>query len=362
MSIELNTIYRNYYYNSSNGEEKIDLCKRGYTLADKEGNDEYSLLFRLEYVEQQVFYGDMMYAYLIWPEVLKIYDKFVEMKPYTSYTRTVLWEYKWIVENAKSFNQISLKQYEAFVRDFKRRYIKADKSLRTLNLYLANFYSVIDREKAEEFYQKYKRLKRDDRSDCIACERKSEGEYLINTDRFEEGREMYRDIFSGRLTCTEEPYDAYGVLLKKLNSVMVHGDLSVKEEALARRNAIKPAFRRGLLHHLSGDIIGCYAILGDFKNAMLYYKKYCIEMMRNHVPGEKFRFNMGAAMLFKLADNPKRRVKLSPEHPLYNEAGVYNDKDFYDYYLNELVTTANKLDARNGTNYYMDYIKEMLHI
>lgn len=351
MSREIDAIVR-AYRTAHNGIEKINLAKKGYLLADRENDTDSSLWFRFEYIQQNCFYGDMLQVYLMFPEILKIYDEYVKLCPHTSYTRTLIWDYKWILQNARYYYQISTRQFNAFVMDYKRRLIENGYSLRSLHLYMALFYSFISPDKAAQYFDAHLHEKRDSRSDCVACERCNEMEYLVAANRFEEALELGQPIFEGRMTCTEEPYDACGVVLCECCNRFLAGDTAALDACGEHAENIKQGLRKGVLPYRAANVILYHTLLGETSKALPYYKKYSLILSRVHNPGEIFEFDLAAARFFQTVGRPAYRFKLVPEHPLYRESGVYSCDELRDHYLSEAVAIAQKLDARNDTDLY----------
>ena len=354
ISPELKAVSREFDL-APNGPVKSALAKKAYMLADKEHNLGKSVWFRYKYIEQEDFYGDPLQLILVYPELLKLHDEYVKTVS-DSYTFYVYWSYKWLLQNAKGFYQISQKQFDAFAEDYKRRLTESGYSLRTLYLISAGFYSFIDQERAETYYKNFLRCGRDRLSDCAACERSNEMHYLIDTGRFDEAVRLGQEIFDNKLTCIEQPYEASGVLLEEYVNMMLSGDDSVMEKCARHIDNIAKGLKKGVVLSRVSHIILYYALTGETTKALSYFKKYSLAVHKQHSPGVQFELDIACAKLFKTINKKSYRFKLTPEHPVYKESGVYNCEELSSFYLDDAMFIAGKYDARNGTDIHMKRI------
>lgn len=352
MSRELDRIHDELIA-APDGAEKIALAKRGYMLADRENEISYSLRFRFEYIKENAFFGDRLQIYLAFPEALRLYDSYVKHNPHTKYTIDILWDYKWLIQCAVNYYQISSRQFDAFSADYERRLTQAGYSLRSLNLYKAIFYMKKDPEEAERYYTKYLQYKRDMYSDCEACERCDEMRYLIGAGRLDDALEVGDDIFSRRLTCEEQPYEASAEVLREYCNIMLSGDFSVAEKAPEHIENVKKGLKKGVITHRAPYVILYYALTGETSKALPFFKKYGVIINDNHEPEARFEFDIAAARLFKSIGKSNYRLKLAADHPVYKESGVYDCEEISSYYCEDAAVIAQKFDKRDGTDAHM---------
>lgn len=344
--------------NSPYCKEKQDMCRRGWELADKLDNYEEQYYFRREYITDATFYGDVMEIYVVFPVMLSKHDEYVKKHGRDARVRNVLWTYKWVIENAKFFYQISQKQFVHFFEDFKRRCIENGFSLRTYYQYGYEFYQKIDSEKAREYYEQFLKQRRDSLSDCHACERNEEVDYLLSIHMYDEAMEKAKDLFSRRLTCTEIPDATYGKFLKYYNQEILAGRMEINEEIQHIVEQLRYSIRtKKLCFEYIGEMLLIYSIF-DKAKALAWFKMYCCEaeVMRN--PEYKFYFSVAAMHFFGQMKNRKSyRIKLSPGFSQYREDGNYSPNALYGYYQSIAYDVAMKMDNRNETSFYMDFVK-----
>ena len=160
MNKEMRKIWTKSYM-VSHGKERMDLYQQGWELADQLNDYAQQLRFRMEYIKESAFYDDAMQMYVVFPVMLKKHDEYVKEHGTDPATYDILWKYKWIIENARFFYQITQVQFEKFSEDFKRRCEENGYSLRSYYEYGFNFYEKIDREKADEYYHNFLKCKRE---------------------------------------------------------------------------------------------------------------------------------------------------------------------------------------------------------
>lgn len=337
------------------GKEKMKLIRKGWELADKNKNRDKQLEYRMDYMSEVVFYDDIMEMYVVYPEILKLYDEQVKECGYSNHTFRVLWQYKWLLEDAKYFHQISVKQWEKFYEDAKKRYIENNYSLRALYMKRFSFYKNIDREEADKAYKEFLNCKRDRMCDCQACERSAEVEYLLYVGEIGLAASKAEALFERQMTCEEQPECTYGDFIDYYNKKIAEGDADYIEPASNLCETLKNAIaRRGIATEFIPTILLFYAMTGPTK-ALNYYKKYWsfYETCRN--PHMKFNFAMAAVRFFNnLGDKETYKMSVTSDFLFYNESNTYNIARLKAYYENSAIDIAKKMDARNGNTIYMD--------
>lgn len=337
------------------GEERLRLLKMAYEEADAMHDYDNQMFYRMEFMKESDFYFDAMEMYVVFPKLLQLHDSYLEVHGYNPYTFDVMWRYKWILGNAEDFYQISLKQMDYLLEDFRRRCLEYGYSLRTYYRYVYAFFQYIDWGKAEEAYQKYLMYDRDELSDCKACELNLEVEYLLATDREEQAIKRATVLMSRQLQCAEVPEATCGHFLRFYNLKLCTGE-AVDLEATNRycdllRNGIT---KKGICAVYLGDVLLFYSLTNSAK-ALNWFKKYWEVFETSRNPAVKFHFALGTLKFLEhLKDQKTYKMKLSSEFPLYQESGEYQVQELYQYYNSYAVDFARKLDQRNQSSYYMD--------
>lgn len=343
-----------------NGRARMDLLRKGWEMADQEQDYDAQISYRLDYMHQSVFYDDLLEIYIVYPEVLKLHDRHMKEFGYDRNTRSIMWKYKWLLENAADFYQISQKQYELFSQDMKRRFQQNNYSLRSLYEYQFVFWQGADAEKAAEGYRLFSDSRRDTLSDCQACERAREVDYFLQKNAPEEALERAQPLLDGRMRCSEEPECTSGFLLRYFAQEIARGDMTHQELAEELCEKVKRGIsRRGIATTHIPSVLLYYALTQPAK-ALNYFKKYWHFYETNRNPNTRYWFALAAVCFLKqLGGRKTYRMSLDPAFPLYNEKNVYEVSALRAYYEKAGLEIAAKMDQRNGNSLYADRWKDM---
>lgn len=338
-----------------NGKSKMELLRKGWEMADQNKDYDGQITYRMEYMHEAVFYDDVLEIYIIFPEILKLHDQHMKEYGHDPYTRNIMWRYKWLLENAMDFYQISVKQYEMFWQDCKKRFVQNNYSLRPLYEYRFIFYANIDAHKAAEGYREFWNCKRDMLSDCHACERAREVNYLLGIGDFQKASEWAEPLINGILSCAEEPECTLGYFLRYYNGKILEGDHDYAEPAGDICETLKKRIaQKGIATAHIPDVFMYYALENPTK-ALNYYKKHWSFFEKNRNPENKFRFALAVlAFLYNLKDKTTYKMTLDSSFPFYNENNIYDVEVLRAYYRDKALDIARKMDARNGTCVFYD--------
>lgn len=345
------------------GRQKMVLLRKAWELADESKDYEAQIDYRMEYMSESCFYDDALEMFIVFPEILKIHDLHVQERGYAYNSRSILWNYKWLLEEAEGFYQISVEQFELFFEDSKRRYLQNGYSLRSLYQHKYIFYLNIDKEKAKEAYKEFTNCSRDSMSDCHACERSTEVEYFLAMGEPGRAASKAAPLIDGQLSCTEEPENALGDFLRYYNGKIADGDRDYVEPASDLCETLRRSIeRKGIVTFLIPQVLLFYAMENPTK-ALNYYKKNWsfYEECRN--PATKYWFAVAALrFLENLGEKKAYKMKMSPSYPFYNENDTYDVEMLRNYYKNAALDIADKMDKRNGTTVYIDTFYRMLSV
>ncbi len=337
------------------GEERMQLYRMAYEEADKMNDYDNQMNYRMDFICESILYFDRMEIYIVFPQLLQLHDSYLKKHGNNPYTFDVMWKYKWILGTAEDFYQISLKQMDQLLEDFRRRCLEYGYSLRTYYRYVYAFFQYIDWGKAEEAYHKFLQYDRDNLSDCKACELSLEVGYLLATGQEEQAIKRATVLMSRQLQCSEVPEGTCGHFLRFYNLKLCAGE-AVDLETTNRycdllRNGIT---KKGICKVYLGDVLLFYSLTNSAK-ALDWFKKYWEIFETSKDPMCKFYFSLGTLKFLEhLKDQKTYKVKLSSEFPLYQESGEYQVQKLYQYYNSYAVDFARKLDQRNQSSYYMD--------
>lgn len=343
-----------------NGKASMEICRKAWELADKYHYYDGQIDYRLQYMSQSVYYDDILEIFVVYPQIIKLHDEHIKEHGYDENTRDILWLYKWLLENAQAFYQISLEQFELFCEDFKKRCIQHNYSLRAYYQFRFLFYQNIDKDKVKEYYEEFSKCNRDDMSDCHACERSKEVEFFLTIGEKDKADSRFLPLSMKKLTCADEPENTYGIYLRYYNQELAKGNVEYMDAAKKICEKVRHAIvHKGTATTYTGDILMYYAIAEQGK-ALDYYKKNWNFFEKNRNPMLKFWFATAAVHLFNhLKDKKSYKMSMPTTFPFYNEENVYDVGQLKTYYLDYAQDIAVKMDKRNGTNYYEKILELM---
>ena len=130
----------------------------------------------------------------------------------------LLWKYKWVINSLWNFPSITRPQIEAAFSDFAARLERGGYSPRTLHYFRWKYeFERGDSVASEHCREQWSRAKRDDMSDCSACE----ASFMVDYQRDQPAAalEVAKPILSGRLRCAEVPHVTLAAVLEPMLKV-----------------------------------------------------------------------------------------------------------------------------------------------
>ncbi len=317
------------------------------------------------YIDESAFHGDDYDGTIIFPEYTAYFDKHPEFQE--EFHHDLMWSYKWIIGSIGNFTQLPLKQIENLFEqyiDFCKRF---NYNLRSYYHKLINFmiHNVLPEDKfcgltIKEAYKKFSLTKRDDMSDCHACETDFEMFYYIEVEHdMEKALKKAKNILNGNLRCAEIPHVTYEELAY---GYFCQGDIVNAEKYV--RKAVRIILKDygdegGLLQSKSI----CFGILAytDPKKSLTVMKKCLPYTVNNKNNSDMFYFYQAAYNLFSQLNEheiEKVRLKLPYRNEnIYKEDGIYSTSELSEYFYDKAMEIAGKFDKRNGNSIYTDMLE-----
>ena len=134
------------------GRQRIEIFQKCVDLADKNKDKERQIKYRLILMDESCLHDDGLKAYIVFPVVLKISDELFEETGMRPYLDNILWQYKWLIEDARYFYQVKQDQFEKLLNDAVIRFRNAGYGSRSSYLHAARYYVYSDPAKADEYY------------------------------------------------------------------------------------------------------------------------------------------------------------------------------------------------------------------
>lgn len=348
----------------SHGKPRLGGIREAIRQADENQDIAYQIYFRGELCIESSFYDDHMDTLLTFPEMLALVDAnpnapVAEESDYSSNLDDVLWKYKWLLEDATYFYQISMADAERFAEDFKRRYIAAGYSLRPYYFERYLFYREMDDARAENSFHLFEQAPRDFQSDCRACEQNDIVSYYLRHDEFDKAVKLARSIENRTLSCG----GADSWLTLKCNYLSYYirkKDFAQAEQMIKLIHRYRDAYRR---FDISVQELRCY-VYTDLSKALRIYKENWKKWLHERTPAFAYEQGSICCLFFKkLGETRKRqtvKIAYDAEFPLYQQENSCRILELYDYYYQFICDLAEKFDARNGNDAYQQRLQKML--
>lgn len=352
------------YEKLEHGKARLAGIKYAVSQADENHDLPYMFYFRMQVCREDSFYNDGMDSLVMFPQVLALADQY----PDTPATRFdvgfknsvdhMLWVYKWILNYCSCYYQIPMEDCLKFFEDFRRRSTAYGYNLRPYYNAMYTFYIPVDFAHAEEYFHKFEELPRDGNCDCKACERNLEIDFYLKKGDLQRAKMLARDIESFRLKCSD---DRSAWLRLKILYMQYYMRQKDYREAAKYCEMAERYYNGRSGFDVWDDMVYCYSYL-DIGKALRIYKQYWKKAQKTREPWEKFDIYRHMFIFFgKLKEARKKQTIKMPydsSFPLYNESQQYQIEDLYQYYYKEAEKIAKLFDARNGSSYFMDRLKE----
>ena len=191
------------------GEARLNAIRKAITEADQANDLQWRFWFRYDYIEESIFCGDRYFALICFPELLKLWQEQTQLQDNSRIAHSFLITFKWIVEAAPEFPQISKDEIDSYFREFKKELRRQGKSLSGYYMKRCLFYMHVDRDIASMCFYRFLEAPLDDSSDGRALFFDQQAEYYLYVGEEEKALHAAKDIFSGKLTSSCLPQATY---------------------------------------------------------------------------------------------------------------------------------------------------------
>lgn len=349
--------YIENYQQYEHGHARLKAIKKAIDEADKAGDARWRFNFRYEFIRESVFHCDDLDSIIVFPEMMAVFDENEELNTDDDCIHDLMWSFKYILDGAKTFSNVSTEQIEKLFEEFSERCKKYGFSQRTHRYMWEKFTLSTGNFLPKEEYGKFVYEPEDELKDCKACEQSFKVRCALVRGDEQEAMNLFAPIDNGDMRCAEIPQDTFRTLIiyyiskgryaealkyaKRLYS-MIKGDINFTEE-----------FGVLLCLYSKVDVgIGINIFERELEN---------FAVNRNH--SLRFFFALGAYRLFSAVGDDKHtlhNVVLTNRFELYNENNEYQISELADYFGGVAKDIAAKFDKRNGNSYYTDMVNAPL--
>ena len=341
------------FYLFDRGEPRLKRIREAITEADQKQILEWQFRFRYDYLEESIFCGDRYFAMIIFPEMLSLYEKHESLYQDARISHDMLICFKWIVEAAPEFPQISRAEIDSYFRLFKKMLLEQGKSLSIYYMKHCLFYLNVDKAIAAADFYRFLEEPLDDISDGRALYYDQQAMYYLTIGEEEKALEAAKLIFAGKLKSNALPQATY------------HDFIRYYLEREQYAHAVHYAFlteRRGACDPYYLDIIGTlltlYSITKIPDGLRLFSIHYALYQTSKN-PLLKMLFAIGSYHLFRAMNEEKHHVILE-QLRVARDSEIFRNppEKIAEYFYQAADGWVQKFDSRNGT----DVFSRMLHL
>ena len=331
------------------GTPRLNAMRDAIHEADRAQNLIWQFWFRYDYLRESIFCGDRYYAMIIFPELLSLYENTQMLRESKNFSHYMLIAFRWIVEAAPEFPQISRKEIDSYFRKFKRMLLEQGYSLSIYDSKRSLFYLDVDFSIAAVSFYRFLEEELDSVSDGKGLWYNHQVQFYLTTGDLERAEKAAEPIFSGKVKANDIPYTTYH---KFCSYYVYHGNY-------AKALTYAPHFENyadGNPYYMDyiGTLMSLYARLYLAKGIKAFNRNYPLYMASKN-PWLRSHFLFGTLHLFErlAADGTVPECIVVPkESPLYTMVQEENVKALAEHIYAEAKDYAMKFDARNGTDHY----------
>jgi len=329
------------------GPSQVSLLEEAVRLADTHGDVEQGFRARLELTEAATFGGrpDLLLVAFSW--CLAQHDR----DPDCFEEESLLWQYKWVVDQLPDFPQIGREQIDAMFADMAHRFEQAGSRLHAVyhkRRYVST--RMGDVRAAAAANAKLARTSPDWLSDCPACKLNDDGWYLAFLGKDKQALAKVGPILQGKMECAEVPHITYGWVLLALVR------LERWEEAMSyhRKGYRLLAGNSEFLEYTAQHLI-FLCLTDNLAKAVKLLETHLPEALEAPSWRKRFEFYLACRFLLeRLAERSSRklRLRLPKAFALHHPKSQYAPAELSAWFGEQLQDLAGRFDARNGNDYF----------
>jgi tetratricopeptide (TPR) repeat protein len=333
------------------GDEAIALAEEAVIKADLSGEFSIQFYAREQLVRAATFGGEPEKALVAFSWLIAHFNQ----RPEAVSEWSILWKYKWILNEVYEFPHLSKARIEEMMRDFEDRSIRAG-----FGLYAAyNFRYAFEkfrgnRQGAIEYYEKMMATAKDDLSNCPTCVLDERVSFAIYCGEDKQADELSSSILLGEMKCKSVPHRTYAKMLMPMVRLGKHDEAFNYHRAgyaLIRQNK---GFMDRVVQHMEFLVA-----TRRLERALGLFRKHVswLEQTRNLY--HHFLFYSAAWLLFDVwAERSSEPLRLRLPLSLRNQSGEYDARFLAATFKQRASELAKRFDARNETDFFARTLRE----
>ncbi len=346
-----------FYEGLDRGTPRAKGIKAALDYALEQQDVDGALQLYYKYMNEDVMHASSYNAIILFPEYVAYFEQHPDK--HAEYNHDVMWTYKWIIGNIEEFYQIPMSQIEDIYNQYREFCKRFNYNLRTYYEALRHFipeYLGEDREfcgmTMQQAHEAMQKCKRDNLSDCVACETSDQLRYMMHLhEDIEKIIKKAQPLIEGKLTCAEQPHAAFAHIAEYYleNGDLVNADkFANKSYHLINRDYADQSV-------LIPDKVKCLIVFAhsDINKGIKILKKLFTHVDDNSNPNDLFELYRGAyyfmrQLELKGASNIRLRLPFRDEDFIKDD-NIYAISDLKEVFYNKAKDLAEKFDARNGS-------------
>jgi tetratricopeptide (TPR) repeat protein len=269
---------------------------------------------------------------------------------------SLLWTYKWVIQNGQLFPTVSRERIDAMCNDFARRMAARGEGARTVSYMRMGVATDLHRfDEALAELDKWTTIDRDQWSDCIACEENRRVELMSRLHRDEEAFAAAAPILKGKLTCAEIPWLTYATLLLpalRLERYEQAGEMYQK----SIRTLMRMEDTLGSL----GEVMTFLALTHNIVPAVRLLEERLAVAQTSPRILDRMKFYLAGEILMRRLGADPIRLRLPPAFPIHADDDTYAPETLREWFQSQALDLIEKFDTRNGTPYFAGLRKELI--
>lgn len=340
------------YYSAQDPRSQVEALESLVRLADSVQDVHGGYNARMEMIQCATFAGLKDKALVAFTWCLAQSDK----SPDVFDAHTLLWKFKWVLENIPNFLQVPKKKIYELQDDMQQRLLAAGYNLRPVQfLRWTNAMRMGEFDRAAVYMEKWEQTSRDEMADCLACEQNKLSEYFGRIGKLKQSDEMAAKLLDGRMTCAEIPHLTYGHLVPTYLKLGRSDELKKKHRAWYKLIKDNEEFLAPVSHHLL--LVGG---AGKYPAAIAMFERHAPWAIKTVNDTHRFIFYNAAGLVFKhmAPSEPNIRMHVPSEFEFKRDDQSYDCAELSAWFLNEAKSLAARFDQRNENGYYSELMSD----
>lgn len=284
--------------------ERVRLLTDAARHAEADGDEALCFELRRLLIDDGLAAGEIHVALSAFSWCLALCDE----KPEAYAEEKLHWRFKWVLQWAPRFPEVSRRQVEVLMEDVTRRFRRrgiGENALAKLQAFCA--VCLFDTSEIASRLEAWKRTPRDRLSDCWACDQDEEVGMLLRLGREGEALTAARSLIARKVSCAEVPDLTYA---QALPALVRAGHAAEALEWHRRGYRLLQRHRRKLVGYYGQHLLAL-AVLNDTGRGLRLLREGLPLAAEHPVQGAQLEFYLGAEVLLERIARSTEELRLT---------------------------------------------------